>query len=125
MALCKLPQFALIKHYEVLMFKIQINMPMRRNQSASRYAPFSRIDCAAWVCSFEFKILRVIMGLSVHTEQNVYINTCNIFALTMLRLRQLQMSNGKINVSTPFFRYFVRYLLSTTYVVNFFFSILS
>ena len=43
-----------------------MNMPVRRNQPASRYAPFSRVGYAGWVCAFEIKILRVIRVLAVH-----------------------------------------------------------
>ena len=44
-ALCRLPKFVLIKPYEVLICG-------------------TRVGCATWVCSFEFKILRVIKVLS-------------------------------------------------------------
>ena len=55
-SLLRLTQFALIKPYEVLMFLIQMNTPMLRNQPAG---------CAAWACSFELKTLRLHRVLSL------------------------------------------------------------
>ena len=52
----------------------------------------SRVCCAAWVCSFEFKILRLIRVLSAQiaaAATTAYIDTHTIFAL-VIWLRQLQ-----------------------------------
>ena len=61
-------QFALIKHYEVLIFQLKMRKPLRRAQPAFRtlaLPPFSRVGCAAKVCAFLFEILRLHSVASV------------------------------------------------------------
>ena len=50
-SLLGVPQFVLIKPYEVLIFLIQMNMPMWRNQPAKkRNESGTRVGCTAWSC---------------------------------------------------------------------------
>ena len=74
----------------VLMFYIQMNMPMLRNQPASRFAPFSLVARAAWACLFEFKILRLGFHQCklLHAEQTACINAHK--RLSHIRLNVLQ-----------------------------------
>ena len=56
-------------------------------KSAAQRTHFpSQVCCAAWVCSFEFKILRLIRVLSAQIAAAVttaYIDAHNIFALVI------------------------------------------
>ena len=42
-----------------------MNMPMRRNEPAKKERNGAPVACTAWVCSFGFKMLRVISVLLV------------------------------------------------------------
>ena len=64
-SLLGVPQFVLIKPYEVLIFLIQMNIPMRRNQPAKKERSGTRVGCAVYACSFKFKMLRLHVVLSM------------------------------------------------------------
>ena len=60
-----------------------MNILMLRNQPASRRAPISRVGCAAWVWSFEFKILRLHRVLSIqisviYVEPSYWLNVVKL-----------------------------------------------